>query len=108
MDNYDESTQQAAGETAENLKEHAEHVCGQVKDAVCDVCGKTAHVASETINHAKSFTTHNPGKSVLIALGAGVVIGMLLGARSHHRHSRGRFAQPVVGALSDIALEFFR
>ncbi len=109
---YETSKQQTSDETCctdGKLKEHAEHICGQVKHAVCEVCGKTAHAAGETIDHAKSYTKNNPGKSVLIALGVGVGIGLLLGAKSQHRHLRsGRYAQPVVSALSDIALEFFR
>ncbi len=94
---------------AENLKEHAEHICGQVKHAVCEVCGKTADAATETYQHAKSYTNNNPGKAVLIALGIGVGLGLLLGAKSHHHRTRSsRYAQPVIGAISDIALEFFR
>ncbi len=110
--NNDSPVQQITDEvntTTENLKEHAEHICGQVKHAVCEVCGKTANAATETYEHAKSYTNDNPGKAVFIALGIGVGLGLLLGAKSHHSRLRsGRYAQPVIGALSDIALEFFR
>jgi hypothetical protein len=73
---------------------------------VTDVYDKTARAVSDTYEQAKSYSSENPGKTILIALGIGVGLGFLLGASS--RHSRtGRFAKPVVNALSDIALELF-
>ena len=110
---YETPKQQTAGETgsagapAQTMMERGAEVYGQVEQAVSDVYDKTAQTVSETYEQAKSYSTENPGKTILIALGIGVGLGFLLGASS--RHSRtGRFAQPVVNALSDIALEFFR
>jgi ElaB/YqjD/DUF883 family membrane-anchored ribosome-binding protein len=80
---------------------------GQAKEAVSDVYDKTAQAVSETYDKAKSYSSENPGKTILIALGIGVGLGFLLGASSR-RSRTGRFAQPVVNALSDIALGFFR
>jgi hypothetical protein len=37
-----------------------------------------------------------------------VGLGYLLGASSRRSGATGRFARPVVNALSDVALEFFR
>ena len=92
--------QQMVGERGAAVYEQAEQ-------AVSDVYDKTARVVSETYEQAKSYSRKNPGKTILIALGVGVGLGILLGASS--RHSRtGRFARPVVNALSEIALEFFR
>jgi ElaB/YqjD/DUF883 family membrane-anchored ribosome-binding protein len=110
---YETPKQQKAGEpgsasaTAQTMMERGAEVYGQAEQAVSDVYDKTAQTVSETYEQAKSYGTENPGKTILIALGIGVGLGFLLGASS--RHSRtGRFAQPVVNALSDIALEFFR
>jgi ElaB/YqjD/DUF883 family membrane-anchored ribosome-binding protein len=80
--------------------EHAEQ-------AVSDAYDKTSEKVSETYDKAKNYSQDNPGKSLLIALGIGVGIGLLLGG-STHRTRTGRLAQPVVHALSDIALAFFR
>jgi len=86
------------------------HVVSETYDktahAVSGAYDKTAHAVSETYDHAKSYSNENPGKSILIALGIGVGLGILLGANSHRSRS-GRFAEPVVNALSDIALAFF-
>ena len=97
----------SASVTAESIQERGTEVYAQAEQAVSDVYDKTAQTVSETYGQAKNYSSENPGKSILIALGIGVGLGFLLGASS--RHSRtGRFAKPVVNALSDIALEIFR
>ena len=112
-DKYETTKQQIVGVpdkdggTAQSILERGAEVYGQAEKAVGDVYDKTSQVVGETYEHAKSYSTENPGKTILIALGIGVGLGFLLGASS--RHSRtGRFAQPVVNALSDLATEFFR
>jgi len=97
----------SAGATAQSIMEGGADVYGQAEQAVSDVYDKTAQAVSETYEQAKSYGIENPGKTILIALGVGVGLGFFLGASSH-RSRTGRFAQPVVNALSDIALRFFR
>jgi ElaB/YqjD/DUF883 family membrane-anchored ribosome-binding protein len=93
--------------TAQSSLERGVEAYGQAEQAVIDAYDKTTQKVSETYDKAKSYSNENPGKTILIALGIGVGLGLLLGASS--RHSRtGRIARPVVNALSDIALEFFR
>ena len=96
-----------AGAAAQSILELGAEVYGQAEQAVSDGYDKTAQTVSETYEQAKSYSTQNPGKTILIALGIGVGLGFLLGASSH-RSRTGRFARPVVNALSEIALEFFR
>ena len=110
---YETPKQQMAAEPdsgsadAQSILERRAEVHEQAEPAVSDGCEKTARVVSETYGQAKIYSRRNPGKTILIALGVGVGLGFLLGANS--RHSRtGRFARPVVNALSDIALEIFR
>ena len=110
---YETPKQQMVGEpgsasaAAQSILERGAEVYGQAEQAVSDVYDKTAQAVSETYEQAKSYSSENPGKTILIALGIGVGLGFLLGASSR-RSRTGRFAQPVVNALSDIALEFFR
>ena len=95
------------GATAQSILERGAEAYGQAEKAVGDVYEKTAKAVGETYEQAKSYSKKNPDQALLIALGIGVGLGFLLGASS--RHSRtGRFARPVVNALSDIALEFLR
>jgi ElaB/YqjD/DUF883 family membrane-anchored ribosome-binding protein len=110
---YETPKQQKVGEpgsasaTAQSILDRGAEVYGQTEQAVSDVYDKTAQAVSETYEQAKSYSSENPGKTILIALGIGVGLGFLLGASSR-RSRTGRLAQPVVNALSDIALEFFR
>ena len=97
----------SAGATAQDILTRGTEVYGQAEQAVSEAYDKTAKVVSETYEQAKSYSTENPGKTILIALGIGVGLGFLLGASSR-RSRTGRLAQPVVNALSDIALEIFR
>lgn len=83
-------------------------ILGQAQAAVSDVKEKTVRVVSETYDMAKSYGGKNPGKAMLIALGVGVGLGYLLGSSTRRSGATGRFARPVVNALSDVALEFFR
>jgi len=104
-----EGEHSSAGAAAQSFLNRGAEAYGQAEKAVSDVYDKTAQKVTETYKKAKSYSNANPGKTILIALGIGVGLGFLLGASSSSRRSRtGRFAQPVVNALSDIALEFFR
>ena len=92
---------------AQSILERGTEVYDQAKQAVSDVYDKTTKAVCKTCEQAKSYTSKNPGTTILIALGLGLGVGILWGARTH-RSRTGRFAQPVVNALSDIALELFR
>ncbi|RPJ04108.1 MAG: hypothetical protein EHM37_23720 [Deltaproteobacteria bacterium] len=94
----------AAGQSPPN---RGAEVRGQAGPAASDVYDKTAQVMSKTYEQVKSYTRKNPDKAILVVLGIGVGLGFLLGASSR-RTRTGRFAKPVVHALSDIALEFLR
>ena len=97
----------SASATAQDILDRGAKVYGQAEHAVSEVYDKTAQAVSETYEKAKGYSTENPGKTILVALGIGVGLGFLLGANSC-RSRTGRFAQPVGNALADIALAFFR
>ena len=110
---YETPEQQMAGEagsgraTAQKTLERGTEAYGQAEKTVSDAYEKTAQKVSEMYDKTKSYSNENPGKTILIALGIGVGLGILLGASS--RQSRtSRIAQPVINALSDIAHELFR
>lgn len=93
----------SAGQT---MMERGTEAYGQAEQAVNAAYDKTSEKVSETYEKAKTYSSDNPGKTILIALGIGVGLGLLLGASTHR--SNRRFARPVVHALSDMASEFFR
>jgi hypothetical protein len=102
----EESDSDSAAE--QNTLEHGAEVFEQAQEAVSEVYDKTAQTVSETYEHVKRYGSKNPGKTMLIALGIGAGLGYLLGSSSRRSGAIGRFARPVVNALSDVALEFFR
>ena len=97
----------SAGATAQDLLDRGAKVYGHAEQAVSEVYDKTAQAVSETYEKAKGYSTENPGKTLLVALGIGVGLGFLLGANSR-RSRTSQFAQPLVNALSDSALAYFR
>jgi len=111
--NYEAPEQKSGKESGsdstadQTIFERGAEAYGQAEQAVSDAYDKTSEKVSETYEKARSYSSDNPGKSILIALGIGVGLGFLLGASSR-RSRTGRLAQPVVNALSDIALEIFR
>lgn len=80
---------------------------GHAEQAVSDAYDKTSEKVSETYEKVKSYSSDNPGKTILITLGIGLGLGLLLSTGTRRSHN-GRFARPVVNAFSDIAREFFR
>ncbi len=112
MNNYDVAEQKSRKEsgsdrTAEQAFKRGAEAYGQAEQAVSDAYDKTSEKVSETYEKARSYSNDNPGKTILLALGIGVGLGLLLGAGTRRSHN-DRYARPVVNALSDIALEFFR
>jgi ElaB/YqjD/DUF883 family membrane-anchored ribosome-binding protein len=103
-----EATPGNEGSTAENIMEKGTDAYDKAEQMVGDAYDKTTQKVSETYENAKIYSDENPGKTIFIALGIGVGLGLLLGAGSHHRSRTSRIAKPVVNALSDVALAFFR
>jgi len=80
---------------------------GQAEEAVSAAYDKTALAVSETYEKARNYSSENPGRTMLAALGIGLGLGFILGAGSR-RWRTGIYVRPVVSAFSDIALRFFR
>ena len=106
------------GADAENTHESGAGIVDKTAHAVEDAYDKTAHAVeniydktakpvSKTYEKARNYSNENPGKAIFIALGVGVGLGLLLGANSHQSRS-SRMAEPVVNAVADVALAFFR
>jgi len=106
--NPDPNRQTAAGPDTthpEGLLNRGSEVYGETKQAVSLAGDRTAKTLSDGYKLAMSYGREHPGKMTMIALGAGFGIGMLLAGR---RNRMSRYAEPVINALSYIALEFVR
>lgn len=70
---------------------------------------KTRHEVSEKYDQAMDYGREHPGRMILIAFGAGFGLGLMLaGTASTSRRTPRRYAEPIVHALSDIAIDYFR
>jgi ElaB/YqjD/DUF883 family membrane-anchored ribosome-binding protein len=86
-----------------------ESTINQAKQAVSGAYDRTSEVLTNTYDQAMTYGRENPGKLTLIAFGAGIGIGLLLASSVGGGRSRtNRIAEPVVNALSQVAMEFFR
>ena len=92
----------------QNLMDRGSEALETAEKVAGDVYEKTSHKVSEAYDQAKIYGSDNPGKTVLIALGIGVGLGFLLGASARQSRAGSQYAEPVVHALSDMALRFFR
>jgi ElaB/YqjD/DUF883 family membrane-anchored ribosome-binding protein len=103
------SAPQKAREMASEVSDRVEAAVDQTKRAVTDAYDKTSEVLTNSYNQTMDYGRENPGKLTLIAFGAGIGIGILLASGLGGGRSRtNRIAEPVVNALSRIAMEFFR
>ena len=103
------SATQKARDMASEVSGRMEAAVDQTKRVVSDAYDRTSEALSNTYNQTLEYGRENPGKLTLIAFGAGIGIGILLSSGLGGGRSRtNRIAEPVVNALSQIAMEFFR
>ncbi|PYP89637.1 MAG: hypothetical protein DMF61_02925 [Blastocatellia bacterium AA13] len=101
------SAPQKAREVASQVTDTVGNAYDQTVKTVSEAYDKTSEAVSNTYNKTLTYGRENPGKITLIALGAGIGIGLLL-ANGRGRSRVRNFAEPVVAALSQIALEYFK
>ncbi len=69
---------------------------------------RASHGLNEAWEQAMDYGRENPGKSVMIAFGVGVGVGLLMANGFATRSRTRRLVPPVMNAISEIASEFFR
>ncbi|MEK6322279.1 MAG: hypothetical protein AABN33_11400 [Acidobacteriota bacterium] len=100
---------QRAREIASDVGSGVQTAYDQTVKAVGEAYEKTSEVLTNTYDQTMTYGRENPGKLTMIAFGAGIGIGILLASGFGGGRSRNsRLAEPIVGALSQVALEFFR
>lgn len=97
-----------AKDEASNLKDRAGEVVEQTKQAVSNAYEQTSQALGNTYDQAMTYSRNNPGTVLMIAFGAGVGIGLLLASGRSTRGRMSRISEPIVSALSAVALEFLR
>lgn len=103
------SAPQRAREIASDVGSGVQNAYDQTVKAVSEAYDKTSDVVANTYDQTMTYGRENPGKLTMIAFGAGIGIGILLASGLGGGRSRNsRFAEPIVSALSQVALELFR
>lgn len=103
------SAPQRAREIASDVGSGVQNAYDQTVKAVSEAYDKTSDVVANTYDQTMTYGRENPGKLTMIAFGAGIGIGILLASGlSGGRNRNSRFAEPIVSALSQVALELFR
>ena len=105
---YVGSAPQRAREIVSDVNKGIENAYDQTVKAVSEAYDKASEVLTETYDQTMTYGRQNPGKLTLIAFGAGIGVGALLVSRSAGRNRASRLAAPLVTALSELALAFFR
>lgn len=97
-----------AREFVGNLAERGAEAYAHTQETLSRAFNKTEEALSDTYERMLVYGRKNPGRSMLMAFGAGAGIGFLLanGGRASHRTSS--YVEPVVNAVSQFASELLR
>jgi ElaB/YqjD/DUF883 family membrane-anchored ribosome-binding protein len=113
---FDASTREAADaaartveETTEDLKARVTEKVGRAKDAITDAYEKSSDVATRAYSRAMDYSRENPRTATLVALGAGIGVGMLMGAMGSSGRTRGyrKMFPSMALAVADAVLDVF-
>lgn len=80
----------------------------KTSQAVSEAYDKTSKTINTSYQQAMDYGRENPGTFALIAVGAGIGIGLLLAGSFSSRSRASRVLPPVMGALSKIVTNLFR
>jgi ElaB/YqjD/DUF883 family membrane-anchored ribosome-binding protein len=107
MEEYNRPTSEQGSPTARDVMNKGSKTFDEAKEAMRQAYERSARSIGHTYDQALEYSRHNPGKTALIAFGIGVGVGMLL-LGSARRSRVSRYGEPIVNALSNMALEFIR
>jgi ElaB protein len=96
------------GSAPQRAREESGGVGQSTVQAVTNAYDKTSQALTNTYDQAMTFGKEHPGQLTLIAFGAGIGVGLLLASLGGGRSRTSRIAEPVVNAISQVAMEFFR
>jgi ElaB/YqjD/DUF883 family membrane-anchored ribosome-binding protein len=94
-------------ESAEEMKGRVNRTLRQAKDKVSDAYERSSDAVGRAYSRAMDYSKENPQTATLVALGAGVGIGLLLGWAMPARSRYPRLLPAVATALADAVLDVF-
>jgi ElaB protein len=90
------------------IKERGAEMVDQARETLNEAYGRASQNVSHKLDQALDYSRENPGKTTLIAFGAGIGVGLLLAGGFAPRSRTRRLVPPVMNALSEITSELFR
>ena len=99
-----EETREFAGRAADR----GAQAYGQTKETLSKAYDKTGEALNETYEWMMTYGREHPGRTMLIAFGAGAGLGFLLASNQRASHRSSAYIEPVVNAVSQFASEVFR
>lgn len=93
--------------SARDILNQGSRAFDDTKRAMSHAYESSSRALGQTYDQAIEYGRHNPGKAALIAFGVGVGVGMLI-LGSGRRSRVSRYGEPIVNALSNMAMEFVR
>ena len=102
------TAEQKAYEIKDKIEDKASELVDATKQTVADAYDKTNRAVTENYQKAMEYGRENPGTLTLIAVGAGIGIGLLLANTYSPRSRASRVVPPVMSALTNLAYDLFR
>lgn len=100
--------ERSAKETVNQAARKGEEMYDKTRENLSDAYNRASRSVQETWDQAMDYGRNNPGTTTLIAFGAGLGLGLLIASNMNSRSRTERIVPPVMRALSDLAVEFFR
>ncbi len=107
MEEYNRPTSEQGSPSARDVVNQGQRTFDETKEAMRQAYERSARSIGHTYDQAVEYGRQNPGKAALIAFGIGVGVGMLL-LGSGRRSRVSRYGEPIVNALSNMAMEFIK
>jgi ElaB/YqjD/DUF883 family membrane-anchored ribosome-binding protein len=98
-----EEVKEQARERAEEAKDRI----GEAKERITDAYERTSRTASRLYQDAMDYSREHPGTAALVAFGAGIGLGMLLGDGSRESRYRRSFVPVLATAVAEAVLDIF-
>lgn len=100
-------TNEPGSPTAHSVVNEGARAYEETRRAMGQAYQQSAQAVGRSYDQAMEYGRSHPGRTALISFGIGVGIGMLL-IGSSRRSGISRYGEPVVNALSNMALQFIR
>ena len=102
------AAEQKGSEIKDQIINKSSEMVDSAKQTATEAYEKTNQALTENYQKAMDYGRENPATMALIALGAGIGIGLLLSNTYSSRSRASRLVPPVMDALTTLAYDIFK